>query len=347
MKYRLFGNTGLRVSELCLGTMTFGEDWGWGSDQKESQKVLECFAEAGGNFIDTANMYTNGNSERFLGEFLKTRRDDFVLATKYTLTQNPNDPNASGNHRKSLVKALNESLQRLATDYIDIFWVHAWDEHTPIEETLRALDDQVRAGKILYIGISDVPAWVLSKANTIAEFKNWTAFAGLQVEYSLIERTIEYDLLPAARHLGMAVTTWGPLAGGILTGKYNKGSKTQETSGRHTEGPWADAYKTDNNLRIAQAVLDVSEKINRPPSQVALNWIRGQQRGNIIPIIGAKKLSQLQDNLKCLDWELDQESLDFLNEETKLAPVFPHSFLSFEQVRGMIHGEKADLIIGR
>ena len=219
MRYKLLGKSGLRVSELCLGTMTFGEDWGWGASHEESRKVYDAFREAGGNFIDTANVYTNGTSERLLGEFIQGHREQIVLATKYTNAAPGNDPNAAGNHRKSMVQALEASLKRLKTDYIDLYWLHIWDRITPVEEVMRAFDDLVRQGKILYAGVSDMPAWVVAKANTLAELRGWTPFVGLQIEYSLIERTPERELLPMAADLGLGVTAWSPLAGGVLTGK--------------------------------------------------------------------------------------------------------------------------------
>ena len=219
MRYKLLGKSGLRVSELCLGTMTFGEDWGWGSPRDESRKVYDAFLEAGGNFIDTANVYTNGTSERFLGEFMSGHRDRVVLATKYSNAAPGNDPNAAGNHRKSMMQSVEASLKRLKTDYIDLYWLHIWDQITPIEEVMRAFDDLVRQGKILYAGVSDMPAWVVAKANTLAELRGWTPFVGLQIEYSLIERTPERELLPMAADLGLGVTAWSPLAGGMLTGK--------------------------------------------------------------------------------------------------------------------------------
>jgi len=220
MRYKLLGRTGLRVSELCLGTMTFGEEWGWGASREESRRMFDAFADAGGNFVDTANLYTGGTSEKFVGEFLKGRRERFVLATKYTLNMSPDDPNGGGNHRKNLVQSLDASLKRLDTDRIDLYWVHAWDGMTPLEETMRALDDAVRAGKILYVGISDAPAWVVSRANTLAELKDWSPFAALQIQYSLADRSPERDLLPMAKALDLAVTPWGVLGGGVLSGKY-------------------------------------------------------------------------------------------------------------------------------
>src|SRR6202166_4840914 len=219
MKYRLFGKSGLRVSEAALGTMTFGQERGWGAPKDESRKVYDAFREAGGNFIDTANIYTDGTSESFLGEFQEGHRDSVVLATKYSNAAPGNDPNAAGNHRKSMMQAVEASLKRLRTDYIDLYLLHIWDQITPIEEVMRAFDDLVRQGKILYAGVSDMPAWVVAKANTLADLRGWTPFVGLQIEYSLIERTPERELLPMAANLGLGVTAWSPLAAGMLTGK--------------------------------------------------------------------------------------------------------------------------------
>ncbi|MGB6449882.1 MAG: aldo/keto reductase, partial [Steroidobacteraceae bacterium] len=221
MRYRLLGNSGLRVSELCLGTMTFGDDWGWGAGTEAAKVIYDAYREAGGNFIDTANLYTNGTSERLLGEFMQGHRESLVLATKYGNAAPGSDPNAAGNHRKSMVQAVEASLKRLKTDYIDLYWLHIWDQMTPLEEIMRGFDDLARAGKILYAGISDAPAWWIARGNTVAELRGWTQFVGLQIEYSLLERTPERELLPMAHALGLGVTAWSPLAGGMLTGKYH------------------------------------------------------------------------------------------------------------------------------
>src|SRR5437016_12888166 len=221
MNYRLLGKSGLRVSEFALGTMTFGDDWGWGSAREKSQKVYNAFRESGGNFIDTANVYTNGTSESFLGEFVKGHRASVVLATKYTNAASGTDPNAAGNHRKNMMQSVEASLKRLQTDYIDLYWVHIWDQITPVEEVMRGLDDLVRAGKVLYVGISDAPAWWIAQANTLAQLRGWSPFIGLQIEYSLTERTVERELIPVAKALNIGVTAWSPLAGGVLTGKYH------------------------------------------------------------------------------------------------------------------------------
>jgi aryl-alcohol dehydrogenase-like predicted oxidoreductase len=221
MKYRLLGNSGLRVSEAALGTMTFGEDWGWGAAKDEARKVYDAFRDAGGNFIDTANFYTNGTSESFLGEFMKGHREGVVLATKYTNAVPGKDPNAAGNQRKNMFQAVNASLKRLGTDYLDLYWVHIWDQLTPVEEVVRGLDDLVRQGKVLYVGISDAPAWWVAQANTLAQLRGWSPFVGLQIEYSLIERTVERELIPMAKALNLGVAAWSPLAKGLLTGKYH------------------------------------------------------------------------------------------------------------------------------
>src|SRR3990172_6669221 len=250
MRYKLLGKTGLRVSELCLGTMTFGEEWGWGASKEESRKIFDAYVDAGGNFVDTANLYTGGTSEKFVGEFLKGRRERFVLATKYTLNMRPDDPNGGGNHRKSLVQSLDASLKRLGTDYIDLYWVHAWDGMTPLEETMRALDDVVRAGKVLYVGISDAPAWIVSRANTLAELKNWTPFAALQIQYNLADRTPERDLLPMAKALDIAVTPWGVLAGGGVGRNGRHGRERADRGGGDPGGERGRAPRVPGGARL-------------------------------------------------------------------------------------------------
>jgi aryl-alcohol dehydrogenase-like predicted oxidoreductase len=314
MRYKLLGRSGLRVSELCLGTMTFGEDWGWGASKEECKKIFDAFIEVGGNFIDTANHYTNGTSETFLGELMGDRRQKLVLATKYTLNGHPDDPNGGGNHRKSMHQALHASPKRLGTDYVDVYWVHAWDSMTPVDEIIRALDDMVRAGKVLYVGISDAPAWIVSQANTLADLKGWSPFVGLQIQYSLIERTAERELLPMAKALDVAVTAWGPLGGGTLTGKYKRAAdRPKET--RFAEGTWGDAFLADRNFTIAEEVEKVAGEVDRTPSQVAIAWLRQRKdSGVIVPIVGARKLSQVQDNLAALELVLTDEQLARLDE---------------------------------
>ena len=331
MRYKLLGKSGLRVSELGLGTMTFGETWGWGASKEVSRKIFDHFVEAGGNFIDTANNYTDGTSEEFVGEFIASQRDYFVLATKYTLTERKDDPNAGGNHRKNMVQTVEKSLKRLNTDYIDLLWLHMWDFMTPIEEVMRALDDLVRAGKVLYVGVSDTPAWVISRANTIAELRGWSPFVAVQLPYSLGGRTPERELLPMAKSLDLAVTPWGLLNGGALTGKYNNPNGSEPK--RYEEaGPKTQA--------LADAVMKLADEIGRTPSQVAINWVRQQQqRSNIIPLLGARTEAQIKDNLGCLEFELTPAQLETLSEASPLEVGFPYSFLTGDHVRGLIFGE--------
>jgi aryl-alcohol dehydrogenase-like predicted oxidoreductase len=334
MRYKLLGKSGLRVSELCLGTMTFGEDWGWGASKDESRQIFDTFVEAGGNFLDTANGYTDGSSEKIVGELIASDRERFVVATKYSFPDHMNsgngNPNGSGNHRKNLMQSLDRSLKRLNTDYVDLFWLHAWDFTTPVEEVLRAFDDMVRQGKVLYIGVSDTPAWVVSQANTLAQCNGWTPFVALQVEYSLVERTPERDLLPMAKSFEMAVTPWSPLAGGVLSGKYNQQNGNGQSSSRGADIP-------ERSLKIAQAVAQVAQEIGRSSAQVALAWLRAQG-GSVIPIVGARKLSQVKDNLACVDLALSPEQLQRLNDVSQVELGFPHDFLSNDAIRDRLFG---------
>lgn len=335
MNYKLFGKSGLRVSELCLGAMTFGEEWGTGADYEESKKVFDYYAEAGGNFIDTANRYTEGTSEKWLGEFVGNERDRFVIASKYTLYDNPEDINAAGNHRKNMMRSVEGSLKRLNTDYIDLLWVHMWDNTTPVEEIMRGLDDLISAGKVHYIGISDTPAWVVAKANTLAELSRWSAFVGLQVEYSLIQRSPERDLLPMAKHFGMAVTPWSPLGAGLLTGKYNKGM---------IEGARLSAESVkynEKNLGIAEKVVEIAQEIGASAAQVALAWLLAQDE-RVIPIVGARKVHQLQDSMRCLELKLSAEQLKALHEVSQIDLGFPHDFLAIERVQKLYLGNHHD-----
>lgn len=331
MRYKLLGRSGLRVSEICLGTMTFGTDWGWGADKIESQKIFETYAHAGGNFLDTANRYTEGTSETWLGEFMAADRDHWVLATKYSLHDKLDDPNFSGNHRKNMMRSVEASLRRLKTDHIDLFWVHAWDGMTPTEEVMRGLDDLVRQGKVHYIGISDTPAWIVARANTLTEFRGWNSFVALQVEYSLLQRAPERDLLPMAKAFGMSVTAWGPLAGGALTGKYldqhDEPKRLTEDSKRLNEV----------NTAIARKVVSIAADLNVAPAQVALNWLR-QKDPDYIPIIGARKSDQLANSLSCLTFQLPGNVLDELNEISAIDLGFPHDFLASEHVRQLLNG---------
>ncbi|MCI0556809.1 MAG: aldo/keto reductase [Anaerolineae bacterium] len=328
MRYKLLGRSGLRVSELCLGTMTFGDDWGWGAPKEESRKMFDAFTEAGGNFIDTANNYTNGTSEKFVGEFIASDRDRFVVATKYTLSERPEDPNFGGNHRKNMFRSIEGSLKRLNTDHVDLIWLHMWDGVTPVEEILRALDDLVRAGKVLYVGISDTPAWVVSHANAIADLRGWSRFVAYQGEYSLASRAPERDIMPMTHALDMAFTPWGILEGGEMTGKYNAPSEEPKRS-------------KDTSPRIkslATELMSLAEEIGRTPSQIAINWVR-QQPYLVLPILGARSERHLVDNMGCLDFELTSEQMRRLSDASPIDLGFPHSFLGSDHVRGLIFGK--------
>ena len=343
MRYRLLGNSGLRVSEAALGTMTFGEEWGWGTAKDEARKVYDAFREAGGNFIDTANFYTNGTSESFLGEFMRDHRESVVLATKYTNAHPGTDPNAAGNHRKSMVHALEASLKRLKTDYVDLYWVHIWDQITPVEEVMRGLDDLVRQGKVLYVGISDAPAWWIAQANTLAHLRGWSPFAGLQVEYSLIERTVERELLPMAKTLNLGLTAWSPLAGGVLTGKYH-GHGSSEPGRMSTDMMKQHMPEQQRTARAVAAVKTVSDEIGRSMAQVALAWLR-YRPVPVIPIIGARKLSQLQDNLASFDLTLSADQLKILDEASRIELGFPYDLYTRELVRAVAYGGLRDQIL--
>ncbi len=319
MRYRLFGASGLRVSELFLGAMTFGEQGGVGAPPEECARILNAYAEAGGNVIDTAINYRGGASEEILGELLRGRRDQFVLATKYTVSRNRDDPNAAGNHRKNLRLSLETSLRRLRTSYVDIYWVHMWDRHTPVEETMRALDDEVRAGKILYVGISDTPAWLIARASTLAEWRGWTAFTGLQAPYSLLRRDIERELLPMAEAMNMTVAAWSPLADGILSGKFTR--QAAEPGTRIDP-----AAISEQQRAVAVTVAEVAIDLGVTPAQVAIAWTRARSSA-VHPIIGARRLDQLLDNLGAAELGLPAEAVARLDAATGIDLGFPATFI--------------------
>lgn len=319
MKYRLMGSSGLWVSEVALGAMTFGNTE-WGVEKDESRSVYEGFREAGGNFVDTANIYSGGRSEQFAGEFIADHRDEVVLATKYSAPMRPDDLNALGNSRKHMMESVHASLKRLDTDYIDLYWVHARDHTTMAEEIMRGLDDLVTSGKVLYVGISDAPAWQVARCNTIAELRGWSRFVGLQIRYSLIDREVEHELLPMAEALDLTVTPWDTLGSGVLTGKYNRDA---DTAGRAT----LRGRISERGLRIAAEVVAVADELGCSPAQVALSWVRSR-KGVIVPLIGARTRAQLDDNLGCLDLELPDEALTRLNEVSSIRTPFPHNMLA-------------------
>ena len=335
MLYQTLGRSGLKVSELCLGTMGFGTEWGWGIDKEASFKILEAYANHGGNFLDTANRYTEGSSERILGEFMLSNRDHFVLATKYSLHDNLTNVNASGNARKNMKRSVEGSLKRLQTDFIDVLYLHIWDFLTPIDEVMRGLQDLVSQGKVNYIAISDTPAWIVSSANTMAELRGWNKLIALQVEYSLLQRTPERELIPMAQHFGMTVTPWAPLAGGALTGKYLKGDtgRLKATSSR----------LNDRSTAITQAVVEVAEEMGVSPGNVALRWTM-QQGFSCIPIVGATKLTQLEENMKVCDIVLSPVHLAKLEAVSSIPMGFPHEFFEEAAVRMVTYGGFYDKI---
>ncbi|MEV0389954.1 aldo/keto reductase [Nonomuraea sp. NPDC050643] len=339
--YRLLGRSGLRVSPLALGTMTFGTDWGWGADKDESRRIFDTYVDHGGNFVDTASQYTEGTAETLVGEFAAGRRERLVLATKYTMARRQGDPNSGGNHRKSMVRSVESSLRRLNTDHLDLLYLHAWDFTTPVEEILRAMDDLVTAGKVLYVGISDTPAWQVSRMQAIADLRGWTPLIALQIEYSLIERTVERDLVPMARELGLGVIPWSPLASGVLTGKYTRADLGHEVSGDPSGSrknvAAANGSLTERALDIADVVKRVAGEMSRTPSQVALAWTL-LNPGVTAPIVGARTLGQLEDNLGALDVRFTDAQAAALGEASRVELGFPHEFLARPMPRHVMLG---------
>jgi aryl-alcohol dehydrogenase-like predicted oxidoreductase len=325
--YVTLGRSGLRVSPLCLGAMTFGEDLGWGSSVEESQRMMDHFIERGGNFFDTANVYTRGHSEKIIGDHLgrnPARRDRVVIATKFFGNLYPNDPNGGGAGRKSIVSACEQSLRRLQTDYIDLYWMHCWDRHTPIDETLSALESLVQSGKVRYIGFSDTPAWKVAEAQTIARFRGTSPVIALQIEYSLLERTVEGELIPMAREMGLGVTPWSPLKSGALSGKYTRANAGQVKGDR---GPWVMSALTDKTYAIVDALIATASELGTTPARVAIAWVQGRP-GVTSTILGARTVAQLDDNLAALDVKLRPEDLARLDELSKPALNFPAGFLA-------------------
>ncbi len=343
MRYRLLGESGLRVSELCLGTMTFGEDWNFGASAEESRAIFDAFCSAGGNFIDTANTYTQGTSEKLVGEFIASERDYFVVSTKYSLSTRPDSPNGGGNHRKSLMQAVHHSLKRLNTDYIDVYWLHAWDSLTPVDEVMHGLDDLVRAGKVLYVGVSNTPAWRAAQAHTLANLRGWAKFVGYQAEYSLIDRTAERDVVPMASALGLGLLAWAPLAGGVLSGKYLL-TGDEVHIGDSKRGEWLNAERlTRRSLKIAASVAQVAQLLDRSPSQVALNWLR-QRPSGVIPMVAGRTLQQMEQNLKCVDFEIDDSLLKQLDAASEIELGFPHHFLAQAPLLNALFGSRQHLL---
>lgn len=340
--YRLLGRSGLRVSPLSLGTMTFGADWGWGADEAEARRLFDTYVDRGGNFIDTASMYTNGSSEQLLGRFMAEKREELVVATKYSMTRRPDDPNAGGNHRKSMVRSVEASLKSLKTDYIDLLYLHVWDFTTPVEEILRGLDDLVAQGKVLYLGISDTPAWQVSRMQAIADLRGWSPLVALQIEYSLAERTAERDLMPMARELGLGVLPWSPLAGGVLTGKYSRADLISDASsnpaGTRHNVVAAHGMLTERNLDIADVVGEIAEETGKSRAQVALAWTL-LNPAVTSPILGVRTLAQLEDNLGALEVAFTDEQRARLETASAIELGFPHAMIGLPMVRQVLFGE--------
>ncbi len=326
--YRLLGRSGLRLSPLSLGTMNFGVGQGWGAEDRDAAEIFNHYLECGGNSIDTANFYGNGGSERVLAKLIGERREQLVLATKYTLSMHRGDPNSSGNHRKNMVQSVENSLRRLETDFIDLLYLHVWDGRTPVEEILRAFDDLVRDGKILYVGISDTPAWQASRMQAIAELRGWSPLIALQVPYNLTERTVERELLPMALQMGMGVLPWSPLAGGVLSGKYDSrdlrpaGAAGQVVSRKNIN--LSTGRLSERNLEIAAVVKTIAQEMNRTTAQVALAWTL-RHPAVVSPIIGARTLVQLKENLACLQITFTEEQVARLEAVSRVDPGFPHT----------------------
>ena len=351
--YLTLGRSGLRVSPLCLGTMTFGENLGWGSSVAESEQILNRYIELGGNFIDTANFYTKSHSEKIIGDHIgrhKEKRDRIVIATKFSGNLYPGDPNGGGSGRKSIVAACEQSLRRLQTDYIDLYWLHNWDRHTPIEETLAALHDLVRAGKVRYLGVSDTPAWKVAEANVTAHFRGWTSFIGLQIEYSLLERSVEQELVPMARELGLGITPWSPLKSGALSGKYTRKNAGQAKADR---GVFLDPYLTERTFALVDELEVIAKAHDSTVARVALAWLQAQP-GVTSTIIGARRLAQLEDNVKALDVKLSADEFARLDARTKptfgfpqnMEPMFPSIHNGGTTVNG-VYGEASGFVMER
>ena len=340
--YRLLGRSGLRVSPLSLGTMTFGMP-GWGTDLAEARRMVDTYAERGGNFIDTANFYAQGESERMVGALVKDRRQQMVVSAKYSLTMRKGAPTACGNQRKNMMQAVDDSLARLQTDYIDLLYLHLWDNRTPVEEILRAFDDLVRAGKVLYIGISDTPAWQVSRMQAIADLRGWSPLVALQVPFNLTERTVEREFMPMAQEMGLGVLPWSPLAGGVLTGKYSRDDLAKKPEGISSRKDIniATGRLTAAALEVADVVSTVANELDCTPAQVALAWTM-QNPAVVSPIIGARTLAQVEDNLGALDVRFNEDQLARLGDVSAVEPCFPHNMIDSGPAEIMFGGIKVE-----
>lgn len=340
-QYRLLGRSGLRVSPLSLGTMTFGSDWGWGADEGDARRIFDAYVDRGGNFIDTSVNYTNGASERILGGFVKDKRERVVLATKFTMARDAQNINSGGNHRLNLMRSVEASLRQLDTDRIDLLYLHAWDFTTTPEEVMRTLDDLVRAGKILYVGICNTPAWRVAQMQVLADLRGWSPFVALQIEYSLLERTVEYELMPMAHALGIGVLPWSPLGGGILTGKYSRADLSDENDANVAstrKGVIASTgHLNERSLEIADVVGEVAEELGASRSQIALAWTL-LNPAVASPIVGARTLEQVEDNFGALEIAFSDGQVDRLNRASALPPIFPERFIGRPMAQQLIFG---------
>lgn len=340
--YYTLGRTGLKVSRLALGTMTFGTEWGWGAEEDIARQLFNAYVDAGGNFIDTADLYTNGTSETWIGKFTKDSnlRDRLIITTKFSYNAEPGNPNAGGNGRKNILRAIEGSLKRLDTDYIDLYILHTWDQVTPVDEVIRTMDDLVRSGKVRHVGLSDVPAWYAARAQTLAEWRGYEPLSCLQMEYSLVERNIENEFIPLCQELGMGIMVWSPLASGLLSGKYKSSEGTLTGSGRldamkDSTNPAFQKF-TPKNWQIVAELEKVAHEIDRPVAQVAINWTANRP-GVASVIVGATKLAQLESNIQALAFEIPPQLQERLNQISRPKSQFPYSFFEPE-IQGMLHG---------
>jgi aryl-alcohol dehydrogenase-like predicted oxidoreductase len=342
--YRLLGRSGLRVSPLSLGTMTFGPDWGWGAEGGEARRIFDRYVDRGGNLVDTAVNYTDGTSERFVGEYIAGKRERIVLATKFTMARDPGNPNSGGNHRLNMIRSVEQSLRQLGTDRIDLLYLHAWDMTTRPVEVMRALDDLVRSGKVLYAGICNTPAWRVAEMQTLADLRGWSPFVALQIEYSLVERSVEHELIPMAQALGLGVLPWSPLGGGVLAGKYKQAdvqdSHEAAVSASRKGVIAASGHLNARSIGIAQEVRAIAAEAGATPSQVALAWTLANPVV-VSPVMGARTLAQAEDNLGALEVALTPGQLERLNRVSAPDPIFPARFVQRPLVQQLIHGGAA------
>lgn len=345
--YRLLGRSGLRVSPLALGTMTFGADWGWGADEAEARRMFDLYVDRGGNFVDTAVNYTNGASERILGGFVRDKREAVVLATKFTMSRDAANPNAGGNHRLNLVRSVEQSLRQLGTDRIDLLYLHSWDMTTQADEVMRGLDDLVRSGKVVYLGICNTPAWRIAQMQTLADLRGLAPLVALQIEWSLVERTVEHELVPMARALGLGIMPWSPLGGGVLTGKYKRSDAAATSSQADVSDTRKGVIASSGHLRefaisLGEAVRSIADDIGASAAQVALAWLLGRP-GVTAPILGARTAAQLEDNLGALDLMLDTAHIQRLDDASAVTPIFPERFRQRPMLQQLIFGSASVL----